>query len=282
MRLLPTVALAVPLFDEEAVVEGVVAELRAALDAAGLRFGLVLVDNGSTDRTWALVDALAAADPRLVALHLRPNQGYGGGILAGLRAAWSLPVDGAPAQVLGWLWGDGQVDPAVIPGLVRACSEGAMLAKVQRVRREDGRRRRALTRVYALTTRGLGIGSRDVNGCPKLLPREALAALDLRSTDWFLDCEVVIGVEDRGGVVSQHPAVMRARRGGQSKVRAGTALQFVANLLRWRFMGGSHGSRPAPPRYYQPLPGGTDAHGTTLPGPAAGSAPRPARLWQWR
>lgn len=222
--------LAVPLLDEEALVEEVARGLVLALEGAGVDFALALVDNGSRDGTGAKVDALAAADARILAVHLSPNRGYGGGILAGLRA---LEARTRP-EVLGWCWGDGQVDPAVIPALLQACAGGAMLAKARRVERQDGLERRVVTRGYALALRALGVRTPDVNGCPKLLRREAWEALAPRHEDWFLDAEVVLGCEARGWAIADAPVVMRPRRAGRSKVRLGTVLEFAWNLGAWR------------------------------------------------
>ena len=223
-----SLGLSVPLFNEEALVEAVVAELVAALEAGEVPFRLALVDNGSRDDTGALVDALAQ-DPRILAVHVSPNRGYGGGILAGLAA-----LAGEGHEVLGWTWGDGQVDPTVIPGLYRLCLEGADLAKARRTERQTGPARRLVSAGYEAVTRALGVRTRDVNGCPKLLRAEALTALAPRHTDWFLDAEVVLGVESRGLRVAELPVVMRPRAAGESKVRARTLLEFVGNLARWR------------------------------------------------
>ncbi|RME24919.1 MAG: glycosyltransferase [Deltaproteobacteria bacterium] len=259
MSALPATALAIPLYDEEALVHGVVADILAVADRSGLPLRLVLVDNGSRDGTGRRVDALAAADPRVRAIHLSANRGYGGGILAGLAAAWSASIDGRPVPVLGWMWGDGQVDPAVLPALAAAVADGAELAHVRRVRRRDGWRRAVVTRVYAATVRLLGVDCPDVNGCPKLFRRELLARLDLRAGDWFLDFEAVAGATALGARIETRPAVMQPRVAGRSKVAMATVVEFSANLARWKLRGWPHGSDPLPPSCYARPAGGHHA-----------------------
>lgn len=220
--------LAVPFYDEAPLVDAVVADLRRAL--AGLDAVVVLVDNGSTDGTGRKLDALADGG-RLRALHLPENAGYGGGILAGLRA---LPGD---RDAVGWAWGDGQVDPAILPRLLRRLEDGADLAKARRVERRDGWRRRLVTAAYAGVMRGLGARTRDVNGCPKLLRRAAFARIAPRSADWFLDAEVVLAAESLGLRIAEEPAVMAPRAAGRSKVDWRTVAEFAGHLARWRLTG---------------------------------------------
>ena len=224
-----TLGLSVPLYDEEALVEAVVTEIIGALEAGDVPFRLALVDNGSRDRTGEIVDRLAA-DPRVMAVHVSPNRGYGGGILAGIAAL----QERGDCGVLGWCWGDGQVDPAVIPALYEACLAGADLAKARRTERRTGMDRRLVSAGYEVVTQALGVRTRDVNGCPKLLRAEAWQAIGAVHRDWFLDAEVVLEVEARGLRVAERPVVMRERAAGESKVRLGTVLEFVGNLARWR------------------------------------------------
>ena len=224
------VGLAMPLLDEGPLVDAVAARVLHVADQARLDLVLCLVDNGSRDDTRARVRALAAQHPRVRGVYLDTNAGYGGGILAGVRQLVSTD----DPDLVGWAWGDGQVDPAVLPALVRACEGGAALAKARRVERQDGWRRQVITRTYGGTLRLLGVRTPDVNGCPKLLRRDAWSALAPQSTDWFLDPEVVMGAEARGWRIADAPVVMAPRAAGASKVRLSTVHEFARNLIRWR------------------------------------------------
>ena len=221
--------LVIPLLNEEALVTEVVASIHSTLAAADIEHMLVLVNNGSSDQTGKLIDELAQAES-VTAIHLRENAGYGGGIQAGI--AW-LEQHGLP-EVIGWSWGDGQVSPRVIPALFSACCGGAQIAKVTRKERQDGLSRQIITTAYAATTRSLGIRTEDVNGCPKLMTKTAFQSLQPRSTDWFLDAEVIIGAERNGWEIASEPVVMRPRKAGKSKVNWRTLAEFTWNLTRWR------------------------------------------------
>ncbi len=231
-----SIGISVPLFNENDLLTSVVADLRDALDRCGVPWHLALVNNGSTDATGDTLDRIAHGDPRLIPLHLSANAGYGGGILHGLHAL----RERVKPPFIGWAWGDGQVDPGVLPALLELCRDGADLAKVRRRTRLDGRRRRAITRTYGLATRALGIRTPDVNGCPKVFRSSALWALNPQSQDWFLDPEVVFRLEAQGGTIAQVDATMRPRQGGQSKVNWRTVAEFSLALARW-----SQGWRPS-------------------------------------
>ncbi len=223
-----SLGLVIPLLDEVDLVASVTEAIHSTLTKAKIAHTLVLVNNGSTDGTGQAIDTLAQSMP-IQTVHLAQNAGYGGGILAGLDA-----MTDDPPEVMGWCWGDGQVQPETLPPLYRACTRGAPLAKVVRTERQDGLTRRLVTTGYAWATRTIGSVHPDVNGCPKLLRREALEALAPQSTDWFLDAEVVLGAQARGWEIATHPTVMMPRTAGRSKVSAATVAEFAWNLTRWR------------------------------------------------
>lgn len=75
----------------------------AALLATDPTAEVILVDNGSTDDTPALMEQLTAQSPGLRSLRVPRNQGYGHGILSGLSAA--------NGDILGWTHADMQTDP---------------------------------------------------------------------------------------------------------------------------------------------------------------------------
>lgn len=221
-------SLAIPLYNEEANVEAVAEDLLRTLRAAGLDFELVLVDNGSRDRTGALLDALAAANPEVRKVTVAVNQGYGWGVLQGLAAS--------SGEVVGFMGGDGQTDPGDVVRVYRKLvDEGLSFAKVRRVRRHDGPVRLLVTVLANLVFRlALGLRTSDVNGTPKLLRRELYESLDLRSKDWFVDAEVMVKCARRGVRFGEVPVTFGARARGSSHVRLATLLEFLRNILEIR------------------------------------------------
>ena len=97
-------SLAMPCYNEEEALPTTAPELARVFADAGIRLQLVLVDNGSTDSTGAVIDSLVDRGLPVTKVSARTNLGYGGGILAGLGAC--------EAPLIGYSCADGQVSAA--------------------------------------------------------------------------------------------------------------------------------------------------------------------------
>lgn len=90
------ISLVVPVMNEEEAIPLFMREVDRVLRAAGLRFEVIFIDDGSTDRTAAVLAALVAADPRVRALCLSRNFGKEAALSAGLDHALGhavVPMD---------------------------------------------------------------------------------------------------------------------------------------------------------------------------------------------
>lgn len=219
--------LVIPFFNEAPVAADTLARVRAVGRRAGLGLGVFAVDNGSSDETRAVLRAAAALDPGVRVVPLDHNRGYGGGIRAGLAAATA-----AGAPVLGWAWGDAQVDPGPLPALLAAVEGGASLAMVHRMARHDGLFRAVQGAAWGAACAWAGVPVRDPHGCPKLLPAALWERLGVAADDWSLDLAVVRAVAAAGGRITCLPAAMAPRAGGRSKVNLRAAVALGAALVR--------------------------------------------------
>jgi glycosyltransferase involved in cell wall biosynthesis len=227
----PEFSLVVPCYNEEAVVSHTIGKLLDAFQRAGYRLELILVDNGSTDRTGEILRGWADRNPAVVHYKVEKNEGYGNGVLSGLAQASAPWVGSIPA--------DGQVDAEDVVRLYEVVrqSDTWVLAKVRRRFRLDGMLRKIVSTTYNVSFRVLWptIASVDVNGSPKIMPREALPAMALQSKDWFLDPEIMIKAHTLGMRVLEFNVFARLRGAGVSHVKPGTCWEFFRNLLKYRF-----------------------------------------------
>jgi glycosyltransferase involved in cell wall biosynthesis len=225
------ISLVMPCYNEEGIVGYTIAKLIRAFEKAGYNLQVVAVDNGSRDRTGEIIRELAEKYTAIVCVRVESNQGYGFGILSGMPYCTSPWVGIIPA--------DGQVDAEDVVRLYEAAvaAEGDVIAKARRVFRMDGLRRRVVTTLYNVFVRVLwpNLGSIDINGSPKILPRRVVSAMKLESKDWFLDPEIMIKGHALGLRVIEFNVFARMRGAGISHVRPGTCWEFFHNLLVYRF-----------------------------------------------
>lgn len=82
----PRFSIVIPVHNEADYLAAEVRELSAELDSCGVDYELIVAENGSADKTLAIAEGLAAADPRIRTLHL-PAADYGAAMKAGMLAA---------------------------------------------------------------------------------------------------------------------------------------------------------------------------------------------------
>jgi glycosyltransferase involved in cell wall biosynthesis len=226
-------SLVLPCYNEEEVVQITARELASAFEARGVDLEMILVDNGSTDTTGQQIDALIAEGLPIVKVHVPRNQGYGYGVLQGLRVC--------RGRLVGFVCSDGQVHAGDVVKVydIAARARTPKLVKVRRRFRMDGLKRKIVSVAYNVITTVMfgGLGSIDVNGNPKIFPRQYLDEMNLQSRDWFLDAETLIRAKQLGLQVFEINVIAQLREGGRSNVRVETCWEFTRNLLHYRLGG---------------------------------------------
>jgi glycosyltransferase involved in cell wall biosynthesis len=150
------VSVVVPTRDRAHRLDALWTATSAVLDARGDRCELILVDDGSTDATWATICGLAGSDPRVRGVRLARNVGQAGALCAGFSVA-----DGT---VLVTMDDDLEIDPVGIDLLVEAIHRGAGLASGQRTARGGPSLRQAASMLYNARLRLRGFPLHDA-GC---------------------------------------------------------------------------------------------------------------------
>lgn len=109
-------SIVVPFHNEEENVTVLYARLKQVMEQVGDSFELVLVDDGSTDRTYKLLEEIAAVDSRVLVVKLRRNFGQTSALAAGF--------DHASGEFILAMDGDLQHDPNDIPAFLEKLDEG--------------------------------------------------------------------------------------------------------------------------------------------------------------
>lgn len=192
---------------------------------------VILVDNGSRDDSPVRLAAITAREPRLRTVRVDVNQGYGFGILAGLRAA--------RGNVLGWTHADLQTDPR---DALAALDRFRTSAAPERLFVKGRRRRRPLFDVTF--TAGMSLFERlvlgrwmvDINAQPTLFHRRFFETWDDPPHDFALDLYAYHTALRHGCVVERVPVDFGARHTGvgHNETLAGK-LRLTDRTVRFSF-----------------------------------------------
>ncbi|MBI2323698.1 MAG: glycosyltransferase family 2 protein [Chloroflexi bacterium] len=184
------------MYDEE---ENVEHALRTAADALrGWDYDIVVVDDASTDRGPEIVRRIATEDPRVRMITHDRNRKLGGSLRTGFAAA--------RGDLVLYMDADVPFDPHEIPRAVRALdvTRADMIAGYRIDRTMEGVRRA----IYSFAYNGLigilfGWPHRDINFSFKLMRREVLDAVELRSEGSLIDAELVVKAKNLGFSIQQ-------------------------------------------------------------------------------
>jgi glycosyltransferase involved in cell wall biosynthesis len=222
-----------PAHNEEANLEGLVAEALATLPSLAERFEIVIVDDGSRDGTPQLADQLAASSPGVVrVVHHPTNFGYGAALRSGFHAS--------RFALVAFTDGDRQFQVADLGRLLLRLgqSDRPDLVVGYRIQRADPIIRTIYARVYRLAVRlFFGLPVRDIDCACKLFRREALADIHVESGGAFFSAELLIKLRAAGRRIVEvgvphYPRTAGSSTGARPRVVARAVRDFWSLRLR--------------------------------------------------
>jgi glycosyltransferase involved in cell wall biosynthesis len=221
-----TVSVVIPLYNEEENVEVLNEQLTETLKSMGSDYEIVYVDDGSTDGTMQLLEALQKKDENIVVLCLRRNFGQ--------TAAFAAGFDFARGDVVVTMDGDLQNDPKDIPRLLEMIVEYDLVSG-WRKKRQDTFFTRRLPSIMAnwLISKVTGVGLHDYGCSLKAYRREVVKNLKLYGemhrfipavASWY-------GVKIAEIETTHHP-----RLRGKSKYGISRTIRVLLDLITVKFL----------------------------------------------
>ena len=218
-----------PAHNEEANVAGLVDEALEVLPSIADTFEIIIVDDGSRDRTPAIADELATAHPDVVrVVHHPVNRGYGGALRSGFGAA--------RFELVAFTDGDRQFQVADLARLTARLAEpdAPDVVAGYRIARADPLIRTIYAKAYRLANRiFFGLRVTDVDCACKLFRAEALHGLRVESEGAFFSAELLIKLQAAGRAVAEVGVPHYARTAGSP---TGAKPQVILRAVRdfWR------------------------------------------------
>jgi dolichol-phosphate mannosyltransferase len=224
-------AIIIPTYNESENIERLVSEIRAL----PLNARVIVVDDNSPDGTGELVDALAARDAYVCAVHRPGKLGLGTAHIAGIRRAFELNAD--PILTMD---ADFSHDPRYLPALIAALEQYDIVIGSRYVRGGgmEGRDRKLRlvswgANWFARTL--LGLQAHDCTAGFRAYRRAVLASIDLErifSNGYSFLIEMLFLCQARGWRIGEVPIIYHDRQMGTSKISRAEIYKATYTVLR--------------------------------------------------
>lgn len=221
-----------PCFNEEGNVERTTLNALRMLKEVTSDYELIIVNDGSADKTGEIADRLAKDHPNVRAVHHPRNLGYGAALQSGFKAAckeWVFYTDG-----------DGQFDCADIHKLLPELQRFDIVS-AYRLNRSDSSLRKLNAAMWTtLVNALLGLRLRDIDCAFKVYPRKLFDQIEMRSTGALIDAEILARAQRLGYTIGQvgvrhYPRIAGKQTGANLRViaRAFNELRVLrSNIMR--------------------------------------------------
>jgi glycosyltransferase involved in cell wall biosynthesis len=220
-------SIVVPVYNEQENVEAVYTAISSALHSLGCSYEIIMVDDGSSDRSFAKLTQLASSDAQLKVIRFRRNFGQ--------TAAMSAGFDFAKGDIIIPMDGDLQNDPADIPRLIDKIHEGYDVVSGWRSDRKDTFITRKIPSLLAnaIISRMTGVHLHDYGCTLKAYRREVLDGINLYGE---MHRFVPALASQFGAKVTELPVNHFPRLHGVSKYGISRTLRVVLDLMTVKFL----------------------------------------------
>lgn len=230
----PVISVVIPLLNEEESIPHLYRSLTDAMDAYGRPYEVIIVDDGSRDRSFALLKEITEKDPRYTVVQLRRNFGQ--------TAAFAAGFAQARGDVVITMDADLQNDPRDVPLLMAKIDEGYDIVSGWRKDRQDRFWDRRLPSMIAnqLISNVTDVQLHDYGCSLKAYRREVLQHVRLYGE---LHRFIPALASQVGGTVTEVPVNHHARQFGRSKYGISRTIRVMLDLITVWFLG-TYATRP--------------------------------------
>ena len=216
-----SLSIVLPAYNEEANVENAVREVSTVARQMGLDHEIIIVNDGSLDRTGEIAREMIDRVPNLRLVEHFPNRGYGGALKAGFAAATKDLITFFPA--------DKQFDFSEVARLLARVKDAEIVCGY-RADRQDNVIRKLNGFGWKMVVRMLfGYLCRDIDCGFKLFRRRVLSQVDLVSNGAMVDTELLAGARARGMRIVEEPLTHLPRVAGEA---TGANLRVIVKAFR--------------------------------------------------
>jgi glycosyltransferase involved in cell wall biosynthesis len=213
----------IPALNESGNVDGLVRDLDVVLSDLCREHEIIVVDDGSTDETAAVLKELSSELPVVRVITHPTNLGYGRSLRDGF--------DAARCDYVFYTDGDGQFDVAELARFVERAAAGRAVVGY-RLERSEGGLRKFTSWAYNRLIRVLfGLKLRDVDCSFKVFPAVVIPLLGLKSDEFFIDTELMVKLKNAGVEIEEMGVRHLPREYGKSTVSARHVITTIREII---------------------------------------------------
>lgn len=219
----PSLSVFFPAYNDEENIPKVAAAAVETLEEIGAPYEVIIVHDGSPDRTGEVADGLAEKYPSVRVIHHPKNLGYGAALNTGFKSARN--------DYIFYTDGDNQFDVREMRKFVALIGLSDLVIGF-RNRKQYSLFRKVTSFTYNLLLQVLfDLPYRDVDCAFKLVPRSLIDRITLSSSDAFIDPELLINAQRLGYSVTEIGVTHRPREGGRSGVKIPVILRSIGEVF---------------------------------------------------
>ena len=206
----PSITVFFPAYNDAGSIQSLVEYALAVLPTITDDYEVIVINDGSTDSTAAILDALASRHATVKAVHHERNTGYGGALRTGFKSATK--------DLVFYTDGDGQYDVRELSKLYAAMTPAVHVVNGYKMRRADSTVRKLIGCGYQHIARiFFRLPIRDVDCDFRLIRRSAIQRIELSSTTGAICVELVRRLHAAGCIFSEVPVHHYHREHGRSQ-----------------------------------------------------------------
>src|SRR3989344_1580327 len=214
-----------PAYNEESNIKRTISLAIKELESLDTDYEVIIVDDGSVDKTGLIADALAAKNKRIKVIHHSPNRGYGGALIAGFYSS--------KKDLIIFTDGDGQFDFGEVVKFIQLIINNDLVIGY-RANRAEGLPRVLLAqalRFWDLIF--FGIWFKDIDCAFKMIKRSSLAKLPrLKTNTAMISTELLVKAKRAGLKISEVPVSHFPDQGDKNRRERGAHPKIILRAVK--------------------------------------------------
>ncbi|MFH1593502.1 MAG: glycosyltransferase family 2 protein [Candidatus Omnitrophota bacterium] len=223
------VSFVIPMYNERETVSDTITKITEVAKGLTDNYEIIIANDGSSDGSGSVVDAIAKRDPFVRPLHLAKNTKFGGAFSAGLKKARN--------EIIIYTDSDLPINISDIENALSILKEADAVTAYSKVKKGETLKRVIISKVYNFLIQSLfRTGIKDINSGFKIYRKKIFSDMKLTSKSPFIDVEIFLNAKKKGYVIKQYPIVFKHRKAGKSYIsRPAVILATMMDMLRIKF-----------------------------------------------